>query len=120
MPKAEPARNDAGAHSRTGRRSSVRPDRGAESSLAHDQASAELTKRLDNISEKLLVLTTHRRESFGDTMRGNLEVLRRFVETHPDVALAFPVHPNPEVLEPTREILGGVDRVHLLDPRDPR
>jgi UDP-N-acetylglucosamine 2-epimerase (non-hydrolysing) len=85
-------------------------------SLAHDEPSAALMQRLDAIDQKLLVLTTHRRESFGDSMRGNLEVLRRFIETHDDVALAFPVHPNPEVLEPTREILGGVDRVHLLDP----
>ena len=85
-------------------------------SLANDEPGAALKRRLDAIDQKLLVLTTHRRESFGDIMRGNLEVLRRFVEAHQDVALAFPVHPNPEVLEPTREILGGVDRVHLLDP----
>lgn len=86
------------------------------SSLANDEPGAELQKRLDAIDQKLLVLTTHRRESFGDTMAGNLEVLRQFVESHADVALAFPVHPNPEVLEPTRRILGGVERVHLLDP----
>ncbi len=85
-------------------------------SLAHDEPSAALKRRLDTIDQKLVVLTTHRRESFGDTMCGNLQVLRRFVEAHADVALAFPVHPNPAVLEPTREILGNVDRVHLLDP----
>jgi len=65
---------------------------------------------------RLLVLTTHRRESFGYVMAGNLRVLRRFVESHPDVSLAFPVHPNPNVREPTREILAGAPRVHLLDP----
>ncbi len=85
-------------------------------SLAHDKPSKALQSRLDSIEQKLLVLTTHRRESFGETMRGNLEVIRRFIEAHDDVALAFPVHPNPEVLVPTRNILGGVDRVHLLDP----
>jgi len=65
---------------------------------------------------RLIVLTTHRRESFGKVMLGNLEVLRRFVESHEDVSLAFPVHPNPKVSEPTRAVLGNVPRVHLLEP----
>jgi len=43
-------------------------------------------------------------------------VLRDFVASHGDVALAFPVHPNPNVSEPTRAILGDTPRVHLLDP----
>ncbi len=85
--------------------------------LAHDRPSAALADKLDDIDAKrLLVLTTHRRESFGEVMRANLEVLRRFVEAHEDVALAFPVHPNPEVAEPTRAILGTRPRVHLLEP----
>lgn len=63
-----------------------------------------------------IALTTHRRESFGDTMRGNLEVLRRFVEAHPDVALVFPVHPNPNVVRETRAALSGHPRIHLLEP----
>jgi UDP-N-acetylglucosamine 2-epimerase (non-hydrolysing) len=68
--------------------------------------------------QRLLVLTTHRRESFGAVMEGNLRVLRRFVESHDDVALVFPVHPNPSVREPTRALLDGVSRVHLTDPLD--
>ena len=47
-----------------------------------------------------VALTTHRRESFGALMQENLRVLRRFVERHADVSLAFPVHPNPEVRGP--------------------
>ena len=62
------------------------------------------------------MLTTHRRESFGDVMNGNLKVLRRFLAEHEDVALAFPVHPNPNVAEPTRAVLAGAPRVHLLEP----
>jgi UDP-N-acetylglucosamine 2-epimerase (non-hydrolysing) len=65
---------------------------------------------------RLIVLTTHRRESFGEVMTGNLEVLRRFVEAHDDVSLAFPVHPNPNVSAPTRAVLADVPRVHLLEP----
>lgn len=67
-------------------------------------------------AQKLIVLTTHRRESFGSVMSGNLEVLRDFVAAHEDTALAFPVHPNPNVSEPTRAILGGQPRIHLLEP----
>jgi len=65
---------------------------------------------------RLLVLTTHRRESFGPRMRRNLEVLRDFVARHEDVALAFPVHPNPRVREPSEAVLAGAPRIHLLEP----
>jgi UDP-N-acetylglucosamine 2-epimerase (non-hydrolysing) len=65
---------------------------------------------------KLIVLTTHRRESFGEIMSGNLRVLRAFVERHDDVLLAFPVHPNPSVRQVSHSILGGHPRIHLLEP----
>lgn len=68
--------------------------------------------------KRLLVLTTHRRESFGEVMAGNLHVLRAFVDAHSDVELAFPVHPNPSVREVSSSILGGHPRIHLLDPLD--
>ncbi len=65
-----------------------------------------------------ILLTTHRRESFGETMLGNLEVIRDFVLKHRDVSLIFPVHPNPNVRSVTSETLSGVERVHLIDPVD--
>jgi UDP-N-acetylglucosamine 2-epimerase (non-hydrolysing) len=65
---------------------------------------------------KRLLLTTHRRESFGAVLAGNLGALRDFVAAHDDVALLFPVHPNPEVRGPATEILGRQPRVHLLPP----
>lgn len=63
-----------------------------------------------------LVLTTHRRESFGRTMEANMRVIRRFVEAHGDVALIFPVHMNPRVGGAARELLGGHPRIHLTEP----
>jgi UDP-N-acetylglucosamine 2-epimerase (non-hydrolysing) len=82
-----------------------------------DSPSPELAERLRAVREpRLVVLTTHRRESFGETMRENLEVLRDFVRAHDDVALAFPVHPNPEVAKPTQAVLADTERVHLLAP----
>jgi UDP-N-acetylglucosamine 2-epimerase (non-hydrolysing) len=67
---------------------------------------------------KRILLTTHRRESFGDAMETNMKVIRDFVEKHDDVALLFPVHPNPNVKASARELLGGHDRIHLLPPLD--
>ncbi len=68
--------------------------------------------------KKRVLLTTHRRESFGSTMTGNLKVLADFVAKRADVCLFFPVHPNPNVREVAQDILGGCDRVHLLEPLD--
>jgi UDP-N-acetylglucosamine 2-epimerase (non-hydrolysing) len=65
---------------------------------------------------KKILLTTHRRESFGKTMRENLEVLRDFVEKRKDTCLIFPVHLNPNVQKVTNEILGKCERIYLLEP----
>ncbi len=67
---------------------------------------------------KRVVLTTHRRESFGETMSGHLQALRRFVEGDENTCLLFPVHPNPNVVRVAQEILAGHPRVHLLAPLD--
>lgn len=68
--------------------------------------------------QKRLVVTTHRRESFGDKMAVNLRVLRDFVGRHADVTLLFPVHPNPSVRSVAHAVLGEQPRVHLLEPLD--
>lgn len=65
---------------------------------------------------KRIILTTHRRESFGEAMEANLRVLRRFVEEHEDTALILPVHPNPVVACSAREILSDHARIHLIEP----
>lgn len=67
---------------------------------------------------KRILLTTHRRESFGEVMTGNLGVLREFIENNPDVCLLFPVHPNPSVRAATREALSDHPRIYLIDPLD--
>ncbi len=85
--------------------------------LGHREASARIDALLDAVRDKrLVVLTTHRRESFGAVMEGHMRCLRDFVERHPDTAVAFPVHPNPEVRERARRELGGSDRILLLEP----
>jgi UDP-N-acetylglucosamine 2-epimerase (non-hydrolysing) len=90
-------------------------------SLLMIRAQANLSpdlRRLIEASEgsRRIVLTTHRRENFGETMRGCLVALRGFVDRHQDVVLYFPVHPNPSVRSAASDVLAGHPRVHLLDP----
>ena len=67
---------------------------------------------------RLILVTAHRRESFGAAFREICEALRALVERNPDVSLVYPVHLNPNVQEPVRAILDGVPRVHLVPPVD--
>jgi UDP-N-acetylglucosamine 2-epimerase (non-hydrolysing) len=63
-----------------------------------------------------IIVTTHRRESFGEVMAENLRVLRSFIDRYEDIGLIFPVHPNPAVLGPATSILAGHPRIHLIQP----
>ncbi len=62
------------------------------------------------------MLTAHRRESFGEPLRRVFRAVLAIADAHPDVEIVYPVHPNPNVLEPAREMLSGHERVHLIDP----
>jgi UDP-N-acetylglucosamine 2-epimerase (non-hydrolysing) len=85
--------------------------------LAGAKNGSKINRLLQNIQgKKLVVVTTHRRESFGGTMAENLKTLCRFVDDHTDIVLIFPVHPNPNVRIPAREICNGHARVILTDP----
>jgi UDP-N-acetylglucosamine 2-epimerase (hydrolysing) len=65
---------------------------------------------------RLALITGHRRESFGAPFENLCAGLRRIVEEHEDLLAVYPVHLNPRVQEPVREILGGHDRIRLLEP----
>lgn len=66
---------------------------------------------------RLILVTAHRRESFGEPFRHLCLGLRHFAETSP-VEIVFPVHLNPKVREPVNAILAGLGNVHLLEPVD--
>ncbi|BCJ87716.1 non-hydrolyzing UDP-N-acetylglucosamine 2-epimerase [Effusibacillus dendaii] len=68
--------------------------------------------------QRLVFMTAHRRENIGEKMRNIFRAVRRIVEEQPDVVLVYPVHLNPAVQEPAREILGDHPRIHLIDPLD--
>jgi UDP-N-acetylglucosamine 2-epimerase (non-hydrolysing) len=65
---------------------------------------------------RLILVTGHRRESFGKPFEQFCLGLADVVRAHPDTVLVYPVHLNPNVQEPVHEILGGQDRVILIPP----
>ena len=65
---------------------------------------------------RLVLLTAHRRESFGTPLERVFEAVAGLAERFDDIEILYPVHPNPNVLGPARRILGGRPRVHLADP----
>ncbi|MEK4947776.1 non-hydrolyzing UDP-N-acetylglucosamine 2-epimerase [Carnobacterium sp. FSL W8-0810] len=75
---------------------------------------------LDKINEnnKLILMTMHRRENQGEPMKCVFRAIRKIVEEHVDVEVAFPVHLNPVVQDIANNILGGHERIHLIKPLD--
>lgn len=67
---------------------------------------------------RLILVTTHRRENLGEPMRHVYQALRKVLENHPDVEAIFPVHKNPKVREIVDEELGKLAQVHLIEPLD--
>jgi len=67
---------------------------------------------------RMLLVTAHRRESFGPPLRRICTALRELARRHDDVQIVYPVHLNPNVWGPVHELLEGVPRVKLLPPVD--
>jgi UDP-N-acetylglucosamine 2-epimerase (non-hydrolysing) len=65
---------------------------------------------------RIVVVTAHRRENWGDGLRGIAEGVARVAAAHPDVTCVLPVHPNPRVREVLTERLTGLDNVLLTEP----
>jgi UDP-N-acetylglucosamine 2-epimerase (non-hydrolysing) len=74
---------------------------------------------LDKIdTDRLILLTAHRRENLGEPMRNMFRAIKRIVEEQPDVQVVYPVHLNPVVREIAAEILGDDPRIQLIEPLD--
>jgi len=69
-------------------------------------------------SRRMILVTGHRRESFGEGFQNICAALKQIATTHKDIQLIYPVHLNPNVQEPVREILSDVGNIHLIDPLD--
>lgn len=67
---------------------------------------------------RLVLVTAHRRESFGDRFDQMCRAMRDLVRANRDMEIVYPVHPNPNVQRVVEEILRGEERIHLIDPLD--
>lgn len=68
--------------------------------------------------ERRVLLTAHRRESFGEPMQSIFCAVRKLADRHPEIIVDYPVHPNPQVADMARELLGGHSRIRLQPPAD--
>ncbi|MDU6109910.1 MAG: UDP-N-acetylglucosamine 2-epimerase (non-hydrolyzing) [Klebsiella pneumoniae] len=86
-----------------------------------DEALREtLLQRYPFIShgKKMILVTGHRRESFGLGFEQICQALAEIAHTHPEVQIVYPVHLNPNVSEPVNRILGHIDNVMLIEPQE--
>jgi UDP-N-acetylglucosamine 2-epimerase (non-hydrolysing) len=75
-------------------------------------------RQLDFDQSKLLLVTGHRRENFGQGFKNICCALRSIAANNPEVHIVYPVHLNPNVRKPVRSILDGKDNIHLIEPLD--
>lgn len=88
------------------------------------EASSSLKTALENQfsfirnAEKLILVTGHRRESFGGGFERICQALVDTAKAFPEVEIVYPVHLNPNVREPINRLLSGIDNIHLIEPLD--
>jgi len=81
-------------------------------------ADQELPAGVPDDSSRLLLITSHRRESWGTELENICDAIRDLIAAFPDVRAVYPVHLNPNVRTTVMNRLGNLDRVHLIEPVD--
>src|ERR1051325_9462968 len=87
-------------------------------------SDAALKERLDrefsflDARRRMILVTGHRRESFGGPIRDVCEALAELTRQDDGIEIVYPVHLNPNVQQPVHRILGGNERIHLIEPVD--
>jgi UDP-N-acetylglucosamine 2-epimerase (non-hydrolysing) len=82
------------------------------------QFSRKVLNDLVSQRKRLLLITMHRRENWGEPMRGAAKAIKRLAETYSDCEVIFPIHLNPVVREVVYPVLGNIPNVHLVEPLD--
>jgi UDP-N-acetylglucosamine 2-epimerase (non-hydrolysing) len=77
---------------------------------------AQLVDRIARRKSRFVLITGHRRENFGQGLIDLCQAIRQLAESHPDWLFVYPVHLNPNVLDPVHGALGGLANVHLIEP----
>lgn len=78
--------------------------------------NAEKLNEIDFNSKRVVMVTAHRRENYGQPMKQMFKAIRRIAEENKDALIVYPVHLSPVVRETANEILSGHERILLLDP----
>ncbi|MFA5928663.1 MAG: UDP-N-acetylglucosamine 2-epimerase (non-hydrolyzing) [Candidatus Margulisiibacteriota bacterium] len=81
-------------------------------------AIRNLQSKIQNPKSKIILLTAHRRENFGDGMKSICQAILEIVKKNKDVQVIYPVHLNPNVQDPVNTYLKDKDRIHLISPLD--
>ncbi|HCD7424882.1 UDP-N-acetylglucosamine 2-epimerase (non-hydrolyzing) [Citrobacter cronae] len=68
-------------------------------------------------TKKMLLVTGHRRESFGDGFERICSALSTIAKENPELQIVYPVHLNPNVQEPVNRLLSGISNIHLIEPQ---
>jgi len=84
--------------------------------------SIELLEQLPFLAneqnQRMVLVTGHRRENFGQGFEDICQALSELAKMHPEVHIVYPVHLNPNVREPVNRILSELDNVYLIEPQD--
>ncbi len=78
----------------------------------------EILNNIDYANKKLIVMTCHRRENWGQPMVDIFEAVAETAKENKDVEIVFPVHLNPKIRELAQKIMGDVEGIHLIEPMD--
>ena len=80
--------------------------------------SQPLLNQLDYEKKKVILVTCHRRENYGEPMARIMTALRQIADAYKEVEMVYPVHLSPVVREAANKYLSGHDRIHLIEPLD--
>ena len=69
-------------------------------------------------NSRLIVLTAHRRENYGEPMRHMFQAIKRIIDEHEEIKVVYPIHMNPMIQELADEVFSGTDRIKLIPPME--
>ncbi len=79
---------------------------------------SQIYQHIADKNKKMILITGHRRENFGQGFIDLCSAIKTLAEKYSDWFFVYPVHLNPNVQEPVRNILGGIDNIYLIEPQD--
>jgi UDP-N-acetylglucosamine 2-epimerase (non-hydrolysing) len=82
----------------------------------YDDGEIQELKSIVDSTKKLILVTGHRRENFGEGFLNICKAIKQVAETHSDIQIIYPVHLNPNVQRPVYELLSGLPNIKLISP----